>query len=108
SASIYLIGATANNSATTDSLGFFALKLVPLGRQSFRVSSVGCESRNIQEILVTRGKEVVLDIALVENIGKLNEVVIESPGKQIANNEMASVSIRSFKPDDTRKFAGTF
>jgi len=108
SASVFLIGATANNSATTDSLGFFTLKSVPLGRQSIRISSVGYESRIIQEILVTRGKEVVLDIALVENIGNLNEVVIESPGKQIANNEMAAVSLRSFKPDDTRKFAGTF
>ncbi|KQB99974.1 TonB-dependent receptor [Pedobacter sp. Hv1] len=108
SVSVYLGTNLANIGTTTDSLGYFILRNVPIGRQTIYIRSVGYEEQLLQEVLVTQGKEVVLNIALVEKVGSLKEVIVKAPNRQTANNEMATVSMRSFNPDDTRKFAGTF
>ncbi|MCY7329479.1 MAG: carboxypeptidase-like regulatory domain-containing protein, partial [Saprospiraceae bacterium] len=46
----------------SDPDGFFALKNVPVGRQTLRVSYLGYEVQTIPNILVTAGKEVQLNI----------------------------------------------
>jgi hypothetical protein len=61
------------------------------------------------DVMVTAGKEVVLTLSLTEAITKINEVTISYDRKKdptVTNNEMATVSSRSFNPDDTKKYAG--
>lgn len=98
-------GYPALTTATNEN-GRFVIEKVPLGRQTIRLSGVGYEEQSIPEILVTSGKEVILNINVVEKISTLNEVVIAGKGKQTLNNEMVSVSGTSFNPSDTRRFAG--
>jgi hypothetical protein len=47
-------------------------------------------------VVVTSGKEVVLDITLEETFKSLGEVVVKSSNKSGAINKLASVSARSF------------
>ncbi len=92
--------------AVTNDHGRFVLENVPLGRQTLRISGVGYEEQSIPEVLVTSGKEVVLNINIIEKINTLNEVVIAGKGKRTLNNEMVTVSGTSFNPGDTRRYAG--
>jgi hypothetical protein len=92
---------------TTDSLGNFRLLNVPLGRQTIQVSFMGYETQMLTEVLVTQGKEVMLNITMVEKMRQLDEVVVKGTGRRSSINEMTTVSSRTFNPDDTRKFAGT-
>lgn len=110
-----LIGVTiylTNNSAigtATDENGNFRLAGVPLGRQSFRFSYTGYEDRSINDIIVTAGKEVNLNVSMQEAVKKLNEVTItynRAKDPTRTNNDMAMVSARSFNIDDTKKYAG--
>jgi hypothetical protein len=96
-----------NIATTTDSLGNFRLQNVPLGRQSIQVSFMGYETQLLTEILVTQGKEVMLNIAMVEKMRQLDEVVVKATGRKTSIHEMTTVSNRTFNPDDTRKFAGS-
>ncbi len=110
-----LIGATvqvasaASIGATTDVDGNYSIANVSLGRQTIRVSYLGYEEQTIPNVIVTAGKEVVLNLALTESIRQLDEVVVtDNPNsdKTATNNDLAAVSARSFNVDDTKRYAG--
>ncbi|MFM8742343.1 MAG: TonB-dependent receptor [Cytophagales bacterium] len=95
--------------SATDGDGFFTITNVPTGRQTLKVSYVGYEEQIIPNVIVTAGKEVILNFALTESVAQLNEVVITAntkDDKTATNNDLAIVSARSFNIDDTRRYAG--
>lgn len=95
--------------ATTDVEGDFKINNVPLGRQTLKVSYVGYDEITLPNIVVTAGKEVLLNLALTESIMSLNEVVVTANTKEdktATNNDLAIVSARSFNLDDTKRYAG--
>src|SRR5688500_12520080 len=53
---------------TTESSGNFKLANVPVGRQRVSFTSVGYKPVSIPEVLVTIGKQVILDVSLEESI----------------------------------------
>ena len=94
---------------TTNANGQFKLLAVPLGRQSFKISLMGYQDRILNDIIVTAGKEVVLNISMEEKISLLKQVdfVYErGKDKTVTNNEMTTVSARSFNIEETKKYAG--
>lgn len=108
SATIVLVNSTLGTA--TDMDGNFKLTGVPIGRQSFRVSYTGYEDRMINDIVVTAGKEVNLNITLQEALRKLGEVTVtykRAADKTQTNNEMAQVSARAFNMDETKRYAGS-
>ncbi|MBX2901243.1 MAG: TonB-dependent receptor [Cyclobacteriaceae bacterium] len=93
----------------TDADGNYQLPNVPLGRQTLKVSYIGYETQLIPNIIVTAGKEVLINFSLVESILSLNEIEIIANTKEdktATNNELAVVSSRSFNVDDTKRYAG--
>lgn len=95
--------------AFTDVRGDFAIAGVPMGRQSFQITMVGYESQSLSNIVVTAGKEVVLNVTLTESVQNLDEVVViadRKNDKTKTNNELSLVSGRSFNVDDTKRYAG--
>lgn len=94
---------------TTDVNGNFKLAGIPLGRKTIKVTYIGYETLTYPDVMVTAGKEVVLNLTLIEALTKINEVTISYNRRKdptVTNNEMATVSSRSFNPDDTKKYAG--
>lgn len=110
-----LIGATVavENSSlgtVTDLDGQFVLVGVPLGRQTLKITFVGYEGRTLPNVLVTAGKENVLEISLTESVTTMGEVVVTYDRKQdktVTNNELTTVSGRSFNLEDTKRYAGS-
>jgi hypothetical protein len=93
---------------TTDLDGHFALKDIPLGRQSIEVRYVGYESKLIPNLLLTSAKEVVLDIRLTEKVTEFEEVTVKAfSRKDKSINDMAMISARSFSIEETERFAGS-
>ncbi len=89
----------------TDSMGFFLLKDVPLGRQTLLISRIGYEDQSVQEVMVTSGKELELNVSLVEKLSQLGYVEITGRRRSArAINEFASASARSFSVEDTRRY----
>jgi hypothetical protein len=94
----------------TDENGDFRIEQVPLGRHTLIISYIGYETQTLPNIIVTAGKEVVLNIALQESIRELSEITITADAhddKTATNNDLAMVSARSFNTDDTRRYAGS-
>ncbi len=109
-----LIGATVEvasmntvTGVTTDIDGNFSIIGVPLGRHTLVVSYIGYESISLPNIEVTAGKEVFLEIGLEENIEELNEIVITAEvQKDKAQNELATISSRTFSVEEVNRFSG--
>ncbi len=108
--SVRLEGSEVNSlGSTTDENGDYRIVQVPVGRQTLVVSYIGYETRTIPNIVVTAGKEVVLNIGLQESVSQLLEITITADAhsdKTATNNDLAMVSARSFNTDDTKRYAG--
>ncbi len=86
--------------------GSFRLDGVPVGRHSIRISCLGYEDAYIHELEVGSGKEVVLTLKLTESLVTMDEVVVKAERLNgTPNNEMASVSSRSFSVEQTKRYA---
>ena len=108
-ATVVVLGVEPALGASTDVEGRFRLTGVPVGRIRLRVSSIGYEELQINEVTVSAGKEVVLDLGLTERLTKLDEVTVtykRSEDRTVANNEMATVSARPFSPIEANRYAG--
>jgi hypothetical protein len=111
-ATVLLVQTEGNSpvGTVTDVNGAFRLPGVPLGRQSFRITMVGYEEQRLSEIVVTSGKEVVVNVTLTENVQALNEVTVtgdRASDKSKTNNELSLVSGRTFNIEDTKRYAGS-
>jgi hypothetical protein len=109
-ATVVVVGVEPALGASTDVDGRFRLSGVPVGRVKLRVTSMGYEDLFLNEVNVTAGKEVVLDLSLTERLTKLDEVEVvykRSEDRSVANNEMATVSARPFSPLDANRYAGS-
>ncbi len=107
-ATIELFGEEARGT-TSDIDGNFRLEGVSLGRRAIKVSYIGYDPVTIPNIVVTAGKEVILRIALEETVEQLQEVVVkagETVGKDKAQNEMATISARTFSMEEVNRFSG--
>lgn len=92
----------------TDERGVFRLTGVPLGRQVLQASITGYAPVIFSELLVTSGKENVLNIEMEPQSNNLNEVVVNANTGKKPLNQMAMTSGRSFSPEETNRYAGAF
>lgn len=110
-----LIGATVRimdsdpvKGSTTDLDGYFAIPDVPVGRYTLLVTYIGYNEQSIPNVVVTSGKEVVLNLSLEEQIYQTEEIVVYAEDdKTQTNNEMATVSARGFTIEETSRYAGS-
>jgi hypothetical protein len=92
----------------TDQNGVFFLTAVPLGRQVLQASATGYKKVIYPEVLVTSGKENVLNLEMEPLQNNLTEVVVNASTNKKPLNQMAMTSGRSFSPEETNRYAGAF
>ncbi len=96
-----LIGAATNEN------GVFRLENIAIGRITIQISYLGYETKTMANIEVTSGKEVVLDLSMLESSVKMDEVVVKpDKDKGDALNEMALISARSISTEETKRYSG--
>jgi hypothetical protein len=107
---VVVLATDATKGTVSDDNGNFTLSGIPIGRHSFRISYLGYEDRIVNDVLVTAGKEVNLNINMQEALHNLEEVTVKyskAKDKTRTNNDMAQVSARSFNVDETKRYAGS-
>lgn len=91
----------------TDFDGYFKIENVPLGRQSVQISFLGYEMITVPNIVVTSGKDAIVNASLKESFGQLDEVIITlEKRKDKPINTLSSNSIRQFSVDEVQRFSG--
>ncbi len=93
--------------AVSDANGRITIENVPPGRHTLEVKYMGYKSQTLSNVMVTAGKEVVLDISLVESVEMLKEIVVTAENnKDRPINEMAKVSARTFSLEEVTRYSG--
>ena len=105
---VVVLGTDPLIGTASDIEGYFTLTGVPVGRQTLQVSFLGYGERTIPNVMVTSGKEVLLNLSLEEKVLMTDEVVITADAEKVAtNNELTTVSSRSFNLEETGRYAGS-
>jgi hypothetical protein len=103
---VVLLGTEPVKGSVTDMEGRFKITEVKPGRYDLKISYIGYKEIIQSNVVVTVGKEVVLEIGMEENVSALEEVVIAGTKKNETQNEMVSVSGRSFSMEEVNRYAG--
>jgi hypothetical protein len=107
-ANIILVGSDPLIGAVSDEKGEFKLLNVPIGRQALKITYLGYAEAYLPNIIVNTGKETILTIEMIEQVYTSEEVIISAKkAKSEVNNEMATVSARSFDIEETSRYAGS-
>ena len=94
--------------SSTDQNGAYEIAGVPVGRASFQITYIGYEPVLLTDILVTAGKELILNLEMQESVIQAEELVITAGAANgEALNEMAMVSAQSFSVEQTQRYAAS-
>lgn len=92
---------------TSDEDGKFRFDNVLLGRKQLKIALISYKEK-FQTVVLTTGKETVLNIELEESAVQGQEVVISAEiDKTKSNNKMATVSSRIFSTEEANRYAGS-
>lgn len=110
-----LIGANVKITSAESALGTssevdgtFKLQNVPVGRQDIEITYLGYEPIYMNSVMVNSGKELVLNIEMVESAETLETVEISAESaidKTKALNGFAALSSRTFSVEETSRYA---
>lgn len=92
--------------ANSDSLGNYVLANIPPDRYEIKITFPGYKTITMPNVVVTSGKEVILDIALEEEYEQLGEVTVSATSKGGTINKLATVSARTFSMEEVNRYAG--
>ncbi len=108
-AHVILIDSTINIGSTTDENGNFILRNIPVGRHKIRISFIGYETTEINDVIVSNGINSPLTVRLTENSVTLSEVAVYvKQEKEKPLNQLATVSARQLNMEEAGRFAGGF
>jgi hypothetical protein len=108
-ASVMIMDSDPVIGTTTDNSGEFKLENLKLGRYSIKVSYIGYQNRILSNLELFAGKELVLKVALIEKVIRMDVVTISANiEKERPKNDFATVSARTFSVEETQRYAGSF
>ncbi|MBC7552714.1 MAG: TonB-dependent receptor [Taibaiella sp.] len=103
--SVMVTDAGTATGGITDTNGVYRIDSVPVGKHNFAASYLGYTSYSVADIPVTSAKEVVLNIDMEEEAINMKEVVVSRRREHI--NDMALVSTKTFDVQETERYAGS-
>lgn len=107
-ANIIVVDSSPLLGAISDSEGRFKIPKVPVGRSTLQISTIGYQSRILSNMLLGTGKELILEIKLMESATTINEVVVTANQNDQSNtSEPTVVSGYSFSVEETKRYAGS-
>ena len=105
-ASVQILNKTDNKATASDDNGNYVLTDLAPDRYEIKVSYIGYKDVFVPNVVVTSGKEVILDIGMEEDLKLLNEVVVKAYSKNKTINDLATISARTFSMEEVNRYAG--
>jgi hypothetical protein len=105
-ATVQIVSSTYSKGTVSDANGTYILPDLLPDRYEVKASFIGYKEIIIPNVIVTSGKETILDIALEENVTNLNEIVINGNRKDKTINNLTSISARTFSTEEVNRYSG--
>lgn len=104
---IVRLKSAANNVALSDNNGYYKLKDVPVGRQSFLFTFTGYGAVPVNDIVITSGKEMILNVELEESSLLMDEVSVNASNDTDVVKSMQVANMKTFSIEETERYAGS-
>jgi len=103
---VILIGPDPIIGVVSDQDGNYKLTNVPIGRQSIKISYIGYEDIYLNDVPVTTGPEVMINVQMQEAVNEMEEIVIK-PEEILSEpiNNMISISSQRLTVESTSRIA---
>jgi len=98
--------ASIQKSSSSEANGNFTLSNIPPDRYDISATFLGYKTITIPNVVVTSGKEVIIDIAMEESYKQIGEVLVKANNKEGTVNKLATVSARTFSMEEVNRYAG--
>jgi hypothetical protein len=106
-ATVYIPNTTPVKGTTTNENGEFRLENIETGRLELCIRYTGYEPMCLDNLNLTSGKEIVLNIEIEESVTNIDEVVVKAgENKSATVNAMSMISSRTFSIEETQRYAG--
>ncbi len=105
-ATIQVVNNGVSKGAASDDKGQYVIAKLSPGRYEMKVTYMGYKEVNIPNIVISSGKEVIMDISMEEDLRELNQVLIKSMNKANTVNNLATISARTFSMEEVNRYAG--
>lgn len=96
-----------NLATTANNDGYYKLKEVPVGRQTFLFTYTGYKAVPLSDIIVTSGKEMVLNVEMEESTVEMAEVEIKASSDTDVVSTMQMANMKTFSLEETERYPGT-
>lgn len=104
-ATIMIIGQSSLGTRS-DEKGKYVITDVEPGRYELKVTYMGYKEMVIPNVIVTSGKETIVDFALEEQVKHLKGTVVKASNKNRTVNDLATISARTFSMEEVNRYAG--
>jgi hypothetical protein len=107
-ANIFILDSDPPSGTVTDNEGKFKLSALT-GRVSIRISFLGYEDLLLNNILISSGKEVEINVSLLEKVVVTQDVLVNASRSNQPNlNPMAAISTHTIRTEEAMHYAGGF
>jgi len=103
---VRLIGPT-QTFTYTDSEGRYRFAEVPVGRQSFVFMLTGYKSTPVNDVVISSGKEMILNVDMEEVAIQMENVVVTSGQDTDVVSNMQVSNMKTFSIEETERYAGS-
>ena len=103
---VLIVNDSLNKAVQTDVNGNYLITDVSPKRYTVKASFVGYKDIFIPNVVVSSGKETILDITMEEDLKMLNEVIVKSNDKDKTINDLTTNSARAFSMEEVNRYAG--
>jgi hypothetical protein len=104
-ATVQIVNSTDNKGTIADVQGNYVLADLSPDRYELKISFIGYKDVYVPNVIVTSGKETILDVSMEEDLKYLQEVVV-SANKADAINSLAPISTRTFSMEEVNRYSG--
>jgi len=106
-ASVFIIDSDPLVGTSTDENGYYRFDNQPVQRYSIGCSYLGYKAQIASNVLLTTGKELVIDFALEEDLVTVEVEITAIKEQDVKSSELATVSVESFDSELTSRYAGS-
>ena len=105
-ANVQIMNSVHKQGTIADVNGNYLLAGVAPGRYEIKISYLGYKNVLVPNVVVSSGKETIVDVSMEEDLKVLNEVIISGNKKDKTINDLAAISTRQFTTEEVNRYAG--
>ncbi len=106
-ASVFILDSDPLIGTSTDENGYYRFDNLPVKRYSIACSYIGYKSQAANNMLLTTGKELIIDFALEEDLMTVEVEITAIKEQDVKSSELATVSVQTFNSEVASRYAGS-